>query len=1098
MYMDKDRISGLRQISCAALAALFFCFMLPCNGIAQGTEEKPIGDYSADGLLTAALDELKKGDYVKPVPFLEEYIRRMSTNEDYRVQALVQDVRLKLGTIHFYNGTYLGASTVLDAYLKNSPIYRWRQANKYSALSLFKRAEINRKARKINVQEDYQRCFTAATNALFTAPPENDVKKEKTVKAAKAPKQIYSDRQKKRFKAFEDKARVKIVEKFDDTPSEEPEYTEDELVLLYMTMGEASARLDPPKWDVCTNAYAYVIEHTESEEEKGYAMMKMVEALIAQKKFDEAQAFVLKLYRTNARYNIRVNSALMVAAQALYDAERYDGAAMLFRMILPREELVDYQLQKMDQICLSSGLPRYVMIIKTNETGRIQTTFGNRELMEREVVGVEAGAGFENESFGGVPPPEVADIQEMIILIQGVASYENEVVFRLGLSFGKAGRPWEAVEFLQMAEDRDPDGEMGHRALYEKLSLLVDPLKEYDWVERDCLAFLNANTEGLLPRQLAYILSGSYQYQEHWEDIKKLMPYLKGFQPFIPENENQRAVFNDIELYESEIYFMQAVADLMLIQYEAAERAFAEFLVNYPKSKHVENAFFWHAMTLLFQQRYSEALVRFEEYSDKYPSLSKEDPEAWAAREEHRVEAFFRGGVCLYSTEEYSRSKERFTFIIENHPNVDFFSDACSLRGDILAGETNAQGNAVSFDAAVKDYRTAISSAVRVGQATYAVFQLAALLEMNASVKQEYLTEIVNIVTAYLNKYGENADVAKAAHWIGKIKIAQGRRVEAVAMYLDTVVKYGGAVKQDGVDSILIDLVKNAIALDAADLKAFKIRLKDELNKAGGEALKLRLRVLIAKIDRTERELGKLLLAEQKDLSQAPPPVLALICEASFETGNYSRSAEILKIFQTSFDESEFVLSAYKLRAFDLFAAKDEDGAMKIIQEVETLFPKDPDAGWAQVMKGRILLSWKQYADARETLENVLKERDWRGVAYAQAAFYLGAVAEAEAKFILAFQWYQRVYVQYKGYEKGVWAAEGYLACARCLQNLGLADKRREIYRDMLFNKYVNTLPQADTARKELGSAEVAEINAAIAAGVQTNITVSVEAEVGK
>ena len=49
-----------------------------------------------------------------------------------------------------------------------------------------------------------------------------------------------------------------------------------------------------------------------------------------------------------------------------------------------------------------------------------------------------------------------------------------------------------------------------------------------------------------------------------------------------------------------------------------------------------------------------------------------------------------------------------------------------------------------------------------------------------------------------------------------------------------------------------------------------------------------------------------------------------------------------------------------------------------------------------------------------------------------------------------------------------------------------------------MFDKYVNTLPQADVARKALGAAEVAEIEAKIATGVQTNITIEVEVEVGK
>jgi hypothetical protein len=48
----------------------------------------------------------------------------------------------------------------------------------------------------------------------------------------------------------------------------------------------------------------------------------------------------------------------------------------------------------------------------------------------------------------------------------------------------------------------------------------------------------------------------------------------------------------------------------------------------------------------------------------------------------------------------------------------------------------------------------------------------------------------------------------------------------------------------------------------------------------------------------------------------------------------------------------------------------------------------------------------------------------------------------------------------------------------------------------MLFDKYVNMLPQADTARKELGTEEVAEINTLMAAGAKPDVTVTIDAEV--
>jgi hypothetical protein len=97
-----------------------------------------------------------------------------------------------------------------------------------------------------------------------------------------------------------------------------------------------------------------------------------------------------------------------------------------------------------------------------------------------------------------------------------------------------------------------------------------------------------------------------------------------------------------------------------------------------------------------------------------------------------------------------------------------------------------------------------------------------------------------------------------------------------------------------------------------------------------------------------------------------------------------------------------------------------------------------------------------------------------------------------------AFGWYQRAYFQYKGYADGRWAAEAYLASARCLQKMGRPNDVRNTYRAMLFDKYVNDLPQAEVARKALGPEEVLEIKAKINSGTETNITVTLDAEASK
>jgi tetratricopeptide (TPR) repeat protein len=188
--------------------------------------------------------------------------------------------------------------------------------------------------------------------------------------------------------------------------------------------------------------------------------------------------------------------------------------------------------------------------------------------------------------------------------------------------------------------------------------------------------------------------------------------------------------------------------------------------------------------------------------------------------------------------------------------------------------------------------------------------------------------------------------------------------------------------------------------------------------------------------------------------------------------------------------------AAYKLRAYGEFAAKDYEGALATIEEAQETYGTERDVAWAQLMKAQVLLDMGKIAEAREANMNVLNVPAWRGEPVAQATYQLGQVEEAAGEPRKAFGFYQRTYFQYKGHAGGYWAAEAYLASARCLGKLGMDKERIDTYKAMLFDPYVNGLPQADTAREMLGAAESGTIADFIAAGGSSNIAITVETEI--
>lgn len=1005
--------------------------------------------FSASGLLGAATQQLSNDEYDAAIPYLTEYMNRMTDSDDPRVKALIQEVRLKLAKISIYLEDPEAAIQYLRDYTQTLPLYKPREALKILAVTLYN-------------EGDYEGCIAAATNALTEPPPQGlpEEKKQVNVEELTADERGgYSVRQLKRIESEygDDEPEADLSQGFSGEMSDpEPPYTEEERVLIHMTLAEAYSAVDDLQASL--PHYQYVMDHAVAEDRRGYAIMQMVDALIRLERANEAERLIIQLSKTDARYDIRVNMAMMSAASALFNQGEYDSALILYRMVLPRGLLIAHQEQKMNDRCRSLNLPEIKVTIVTNQTGRVETMFGRKYAEFSQVSTPQAAA-------AGQPamPMDLIEMQEAIATVVALPPYEQDLLFRMGQLYGEEGRPWEAVAAYNGVTRQHPDGDLGLRAFFEMLMVLTDPLKEYERVETTGKRFLETHQDGLAPRQVAYALVAAYQKQERWDAIKQLLPVIRGF------------VFSDDETvrqYEGELYYMQGIADLMLLNYEAAKDGFEYVLTSYPGSRQQENATYWRAMSLLFLQQYASALEALDDYLEKYP------------RGDWLAEATFRSAICLFGLEDYEQAKTRFTRVIDSWPDASVYPDACSLRGDLLASEgllTEAQ----------RDYEEAIATARTARQATYAVFQMTSMFEL-----EKRYDEILAAVDDYLASFGDEADVAKAAYWIGKIKLAQGRVDEAVQAYQEAIVRYGGDVEQDGVDQILSELVVMAKRkLTDEQRNALEQSLGRSLKETDSLTLQLRLRVLLAQIDGTEEDLGRTLLAEVNDLTQAPPPVLGLICDASFEKKDYSRAKDLLRMFQSRYENSEFMRAAFKLRAVELYSTRQYDEALKLIDETQALYGIAPDVAWAQLMKGHILLEQGKFDAARKVFSDVFNVPGWRGDPQAEAAYMLGQTAERSGDLRTAHNWYQRAYFQYKGYADGHWAAEAYLASARCLETLGYSKEALNTYRAMLFDKYVNQLPQAEQARAALGSDVAGEIAQMLIDGIETNLTVTISAE---
>jgi len=983
-------------------------------------EEGDRPNLSPQELLKQSNSKMRHGQVDEAISLMFDYLASVADSKLPRVRVTAQEVRFKLARILIQRNNLKKAVPVLEEYIAQGMGKR-RTAMKMLASCLYE-------------TEQYEACAKATQAALDYN--ENPDAEASVVKKGKKGKKL-----------------VQVKKKDDD-----PEYTPKEIVILNMYLAESLYNLS--KWEECIPPYRYVIKHGENDQRKGLAIMQVINALINIPDYDRILAWIPQLYRTDARYNIRVNMALMKVADSLYRVEKYDSALPLYRMIIPKEELLAFQEEKLRKMRIDAGLIPQENVEMTEEE---KLLFGDDE--------DDSGSVFAKKGEEDAPkeevkiPPEIQKLERLVNALRDLPPYENNVAFRMAELYQAVDRYWEAFTFFDRVYQADPDTDLGAASIREMLTVLLEDLKEQARAEKYAFDYLAKHKEGLAPRLVAYKLTIYYQKKKEMKKLLKLRPYVDAL---------VRTNDTTILTYDTELYFMQAVADLMTMDYKQAEKDFKFVLDEFGDSRQKDSSTYWYGMSILFQQRYAEALPIFEKYIKEFPEGK------WVPN------SYFQKALCTFGQSKYEEAKKGFTYVIEHFPKSDVFPDACSMRGDLYGAES-------LLDEALADYQTAIKAAKKVKQATYAVFRSAEIYEADETIKNNN-NKIIEVVQQYLDTWGDQADIAKALFWIGKTRIQQGFVDEAVQTYIDAIVKYGSNLQQDGVDLMIAELVKiSAIWLGVEKQEQLLKDLQTAMDLTDNPTVKLRLRVTIAMLTHSEVELGKQLLKELPSLDDAPPPVLSIICDASFEMEDYSRAKEILKIFQSKFEDSKYMRDAYKLRAYGQFAQKDYTNTLETIRETQETYGTEPDVAWAQLMKAQIYLDRGELDKAREANLLVLGEANWRGDPFAQATYQLGQVAEREGDPLRAFGFYQRTYFQFKGYANGYWAAEAYLASARCLKKLNRPNDVRNTYRAMLYDNFVNDLPQAEVARKSLRPSEVLEIERYLKNGGQTNITVLVE-----
>ena len=191
---------------------------------------------------------VNKGNFDNAVHLMYSYVAQTETSNSERVIKITQDIRFKLSTLLLQLERVEEASSVLTDYLNNDLI-----EHKGKAFLMHATCEYELKR--------YPECITVITNGLNSY-------------------QLMQVSNKEEIFSISDLATMNLM-----------------LADSYFYINE---------WGKSKNAYEFVVNNSEDSSQRGYAIMQLISSLLKEEKYEQVSNWVNKLYKTEARYDIRL------------------------------------------------------------------------------------------------------------------------------------------------------------------------------------------------------------------------------------------------------------------------------------------------------------------------------------------------------------------------------------------------------------------------------------------------------------------------------------------------------------------------------------------------------------------------------------------------------------------------------------------------------------------------------------------------------------------------------------------------------------------------------------------------------------------------
>lgn len=778
-----------------------------------------------------------------------------------------------------------------------------------------------------------------------------------------------------------------------------------------------------------------LLDGAEAAEKRAKAGSYLLQAAMARNDFAAALAALPDLSGTGgkSRYDLALNLALLRGGDELYEAGRPGEALVFYEQVLRPAVLRAYWTSEVArneaERARITGVPWFAERLNQIESDLAQA---RTRLAQLGAVGTEAGIDATTAATTDGKPAATSETAP-----QAVPDYTGALNFRIARCYLARGRQAEAYwAFVRL-----------------ETSALAAPVA-------DTLGFVEEAVYGQVKMAAATghderVRPAARRYLRHADWTRFIGDV--GYELLRAEvrEGNKLSVRALAEAFLERVRLDPALQEAPKLIYlvgstliEQGDRdglrdRFEPMLAEYPDRGFSDGLAYWLGLADVLDGRFRPALARFDRILHDAPHGG------------YAEDASYRVGVCWFGLLDYQKARAKLDGFLADFPESRLVSEAQALLGDLAAAEGRVDA-ALNAYAAAQDAGAQLSPP-NMGYINHAVFQAGQLLADHGR-----WAETAEWFEAYLRRWGTAGRAGDAIYELGRAQVALGRSDAMLDVWIEAILRFGNDPTDTGPDRMLAEFPKHYRAVRGASPERV---LRDALAIAQAQdeatlALRLALALRNLGVDPTglpEVTVDNLAAASAAVLVQAAgseqtrDPALALrAAELALERAPFGPDAA----------------TAWQRVAELRTSAGDLVGAIAAWQRLAENFPTAPMAATARLREGDLQRERSAYADAIAAYREVLKVRQWRGPAWAEANYKIGLTHFKAGEFEQAFGFCQRVYVLYGSVAE--WAAEAYLTSGLALEQLHRAKDAVATYRELLGRAPLQNQPAARAAAKRL------------------------------